>query len=107
MTSPFRSRSLVSPTADPTMSRTTAGDEEESREAETDGDRPVNYHDTDDIKPLEGAEVMIGPMPRPGRTFTCHGFEPCAMTFARSEHLARHIRCVVPALRSPSDGHLN
>lgn len=29
--------------------------------------------------------------------FQCQGFEGCNMTFTRSEHLARHIRCVLPS----------
>ena len=45
---------------------------------------------------------MPGPMPlskryrpAPAKTFQCRGYGECRMVFSRSEHLARHIRCVL------------
>lgn len=35
--------------------------------------------------------------PAPAKTFQCRGFGDCRMVFSRSEHLARHIRCVLSA----------
>lgn len=32
--------------------------------------------------------------PAPAKTFQCRGYGECRMVFSRSEHLARHIRCV-------------
>lgn len=30
----------------------------------------------------------------PAKTFQCRGYGDCRMVFSRSEHLARHVRCV-------------
>lgn len=38
--------------------------------------------------------------PTPAKTFQCRGYGECRMVFSRSEHLARHIRYVLPCLFS-------
>ncbi|KAJ7205036.1 hypothetical protein GGX14DRAFT_698627 [Mycena pura] len=42
----------------------------------------------------------------PAKTFQCAGYGECRMVFSRSEHLARHIRCVFFSLGLPSSSLL-
>lgn len=37
--------------------------------------------------------------PAPAKTFQCRGYGECRMVFSRSEHLARHIRYVLPSFQ--------
>lgn len=52
--------------------------------------------------PLQQPQQPNGPganrryRPAPAKTFQCRGYGDCRMVFSRSEHLARHIRSVVP-----------
>jgi hypothetical protein len=57
------------------------GDDDEDEEDEEDGDSV----DGDGQRPAKKKK---------GQRFFCTDFPPCQLSFTRSEHLARHIRCV-------------
>lgn len=66
---------------------------EQEQEQEQENDDSENGADTASI---------AGPpsKKKKGQRFFCTDFPPCNLSFTRSEHLARHIRCVDPQFHS-------
>ena len=74
---------------------------------------PEHSHDAQDVEMGEGEEndedvsdndSVTSDSQRPskkkkGQRFFCTDFPPCQLSFTRSEHLARHIRYVAPAVQ--------
>ncbi|PPQ98239.1 hypothetical protein CVT26_003410 [Gymnopilus dilepis] len=69
--------------------------------------QPVTGASSAEMATMVASPTVPGPVggvnkryrPAPAKTFQCRGYGECRMVFSRSEHLARHIRCLSPRYR--------
>lgn len=81
--------STTSARADATPSQKTSADAEDVDMQDDDGDE-----DGSDGESVNSDSGQPRKKKKKGQRFFCTDFPPCQLSFTRSEHLARHIRCV-------------